>query len=231
MEETFNVGQTVWHRDSNEEFVVKAIDFDAGFVWCWRPNEKTYVTFADPRDLTSVDPKPAPQTITIDADKFEHLLNCMAQFDFSTGLADGVDVIHKAYHEARKLLREAKGVSSPPPESAIQLCPVCHGRPMMAGGDENHRVFCTTIGCILGPTHPTRIGAIRAWNSLCFDTGNKTSPNEEARLKFKVGDSVLVVGEVVEVDEEGCDIELPYRVEIEGEKTWFMEESIRRMTP
>lgn len=58
----------------------------------------------------------ADQRIYVDANKFEHLLNCIAQLNFTPqyGPASGRQIIQDAYNEAREVLRNPARISSDP---------------------------------------------------------------------------------------------------------------------
>ncbi len=166
MEETFNVGQTIWHKSQDlaipGPLVVRAIDVQDAWV-----RDDAGISYTVPLcDLTSVDP-------------------------------------------------------NKPAEPAMQPCPVCGSRPMVAGDDSSNacRIFCPIKGCMLGPTLPTRIEAIQSWNSITIVKGAHAD-------KFKVGDEVLIVGVVIEVD----DTSLPYKIALPSDgnmNEWFAASKVR----
>ncbi len=135
-----------------------------------------------------------------------------------------------------------------PVEPDMQNCPVCGGKAMMAGEEciGMCRVFCLTKGCILGQTCPTRIEAIRSWNSLHFnatfagpeyDAVEAAAKEKTRRPKFKAGDQVFVVGTVVKVVGTVVkvdDSDLPYKVVVgaacdQCEPSWFRADSLREV--
>lgn len=63
------------------------------------------------------------KNIMVDADKLEHLLNCMAQLNFIpvSGMTPDETIIKKAYVDAREMLHNAVETSCPPPISPRDL--------------------------------------------------------------------------------------------------------------
>lgn len=183
-----------------------------------------YATMSEPKIIAR-----EPNQIMVDALKFEHLLNCMAQLDFlpmTENLADEA-IIRKAYHEARDMLNSATLCSVPPPPT-VQIEQLSQGqfKPGQTVWLVSHSQRLTVIS-----QHKQEVWVqqddLTSWIEQA-DRLTATDPNRPVR-KFKVGDAVLLPGVVVEVDDG--DTELPYKVKF-GEVTgpgedydyvWFTE--------